>query len=55
LRRKSIIEVLRKGYLQGTMAEDIEHISAIGASRGFVVMLGSIDCMQTRSGIISLK
>jgi hypothetical protein len=43
-----IIEVFGGEYLRRPTQEDIEHLLQVNESRGFLGMLGSIDCMHWR-------
>jgi hypothetical protein len=43
---KAVVAVLDEHYLRGTNADDITRFMAIGNSRRFLGLLGSISCMH---------
>jgi hypothetical protein len=43
---KAVVSIFAAEYLRSPNPEDITRLLAIGESRGFLVMLGNIDCMH---------
>ncbi|KAL6843209.1 hypothetical protein ACP4OV_026922 [Aristida adscensionis] len=45
---QGVIEVFGAKYLRRPTVEDMEHLLQVGESRGFLGMIGSVDCMHWR-------